>query len=81
MSTNRMTTPDDVPLPARRVVASYASHRDAEKAVQYLADSDEAYADDAARMLVGYPLPSRMRVQAPSTVRSGARARRPTPAT
>jgi hypothetical protein len=38
---NSIPTPthDDMPQPARRVVASYADYRDAEKAVNYLADN------------------------------------------
>lgn len=39
---------------------------------------DEEYADEAARMLSGYPLPSRVKVEPPSTVRTGARPPSPT---
>jgi hypothetical protein len=188
MNSGPTTMRDDTPQPARRVVASYASYRDAEKAVNYLADNrfpiehvaivgrelelvqqvtgrltaldaaargavsgamtgvligwlfaaftwfdpriasgwliidglwfgtlvgtlmglvmylvtksrrrfdavsmmqpeyfdvavDESYADDAARMLLGFPLPSRVRVAPPSTVESAVRPPRPTPAT
>jgi hypothetical protein len=42
---------------------------------------DESYADDAARMLLGFPLPSRVEVEPPSTVGSAVRPPRPTPAT
>ncbi len=42
---------------------------------------DDMYADDAARMLLGFPLPSRVKVQPPSTVESAVRLPRPTPAT
>jgi hypothetical protein len=42
---------------------------------------DELYADDAARMLLGLPLASRVQVESPSTVKSAASAPRPTPAT
>ncbi len=42
---------------------------------------DELYADDAARMLLGFPLPSRVKVELPSTVESAVRPPRPTPAT
>jgi hypothetical protein len=42
---------------------------------------DESYADDAARMLLGFPLPSRVEVEPPSTVESAVRPPRPTPAT
>ena len=42
---------------------------------------DELYADDATRMLLGFPLPSRVKVEPPSTVESAARPPRPTPAT
>jgi hypothetical protein len=42
---------------------------------------DELYADDAARMLLGFPLPSRVKVEPPSTVRSASPSPRPTPAT
>jgi hypothetical protein len=43
---------------------------------------DELYADDAARMLLGFPLPSRVKVEPPSTVEESAvRPPRPTPAT
>jgi hypothetical protein len=43
---------------------------------------DEDYADDAARMLAGFPLPSRVSVQPPSTVASAPpRAASPTPVT
>jgi hypothetical protein len=42
---------------------------------------DELYADDAARMLLGFPLPSRVEVEPPSTVESAVRPPRPTPAT
>jgi hypothetical protein len=41
---------------------------------------DELYADDAARMLLGFPLPSRVKVEPPSTVESATRPPRPTPA-
>jgi hypothetical protein len=188
MNSSPTPTHDDTPQPARRVVASYAGYRDAEKAVDYLADNrfpvehvaivgrelelvqqvtgrltaldaaargaltgavtglligwlfaiftwfdpriasgwliidglwfgtlvgivmglvmylitkprrrfdavskmqpayfdiavDESYADDAARMLLGFPLPSRVKVEPPSTVESAARPPRPTPAT
>jgi hypothetical protein len=39
MNSSPTPTHDDAPQPARRVVASYARHRDAEKAVEYLADN------------------------------------------
>jgi hypothetical protein len=39
MNSRPTPTYDDTPQPARRVVASYADHRDAEKAVDYLADN------------------------------------------
>jgi uncharacterized membrane protein len=39
MNSSPTTTHDDTPQPARRVVASYKSHRDAEQAVNYLADN------------------------------------------
>jgi hypothetical protein len=42
---------------------------------------DALYADDAARMLLGLPLSSRVTVQAPSTAESPVRSPRPTPAT
>jgi hypothetical protein len=42
---------------------------------------DELYADDAARMLLGFPLPSRVKAPAPPTVESAVRLPRPTPAT
>jgi hypothetical protein len=42
---------------------------------------DELYADDAARMLLGFPLPSRVQVEPPSTVNSTSPSPRPTPAT
>ena len=42
--------------------------------------ADESYADDAARMLLGFPLPSRVKVE-PPTVGSAARVPQPTPAT
>jgi hypothetical protein len=42
---------------------------------------EEGYADDAARMLLGHPLPSQVTVQPPSTVRTAPRPSRPTPAT
>jgi hypothetical protein len=42
---------------------------------------DESYADDAARMLLGFPLPSRVKVEPPSTVEPAVRPPRPTPAT
>jgi hypothetical protein len=184
MNRSRITPNDDAPQPARRVVASYSGYRDAEKAVDYLAENtfpiervaivgrelevveqvtgkltaldgamrgaltgavtglligwlfaifawydpaiargwliidglwfgmlvglamgllmywltksrrhfdsvtmtrpeyfdiavEEDYADDAARLLLGFPLPSRVRVAAPSTVKPAS----PTPAT
>lgn len=42
---------------------------------------DELHAEDAARMLLGFPLPSRVKVEPPSTVKSAVRPARPTPAT
>ena len=42
---------------------------------------DELYADDAARMLLGFPLPSRVKVEPPSTVKAAVPPPRPTPAT
>ncbi len=42
---------------------------------------DELYADDAARMLLGFPLPSRVKVEPSSAVESAVRPPRPTPAT
>jgi hypothetical protein len=39
MNSRPTPTYDDTPRPARRVVASYADYRDAEKAVDYLADN------------------------------------------
>jgi hypothetical protein len=42
---------------------------------------DESCADDAARMLLGFPLPSRVQVEPPSTVNSASPSPRPTPAT
>jgi hypothetical protein len=41
---------------------------------------DELYADDAARMLRGFPLPSLVKVEPPATLGSAARPR-PTPVT
>jgi hypothetical protein len=40
---------------------------------------DDMYADDAARMLLGLPLPSRVKVEPPSTIESTVRPPRPTP--
>ena len=40
----------------------------------------DTYADDAARMLVGFPLPSRVKLEPPPTFES-VRPPRPTPAT
>lgn len=42
---------------------------------------DELYADDAARLLLGFPLPSRVTVEPRSTLESTVRPPRPTPAT
>jgi hypothetical protein len=42
---------------------------------------DELYADDAARMLLGFPLPSRVPLEPPPTVKSASPTPRPTPAT
>jgi hypothetical protein len=42
---------------------------------------DELYADDAARMLLGFSLPSRVPLEPPSTVKSASPTPRPTPAT
>jgi hypothetical protein len=42
---------------------------------------DEDYADDAARMLGGLPLPSRVSVQPPSTVAPPPHRATPSPAT
>ena len=39
MNSRPTPTYDDTPQPARRIVASYADHRDAEKAVDYLASN------------------------------------------
>ena len=44
MNSRPTPTYDDTPQPARRIVASYADHRDAEKAVDYLAVSPAARA-------------------------------------
>ena len=39
MNSSPTTMRDDTPQPARRVVASYADYRDAEKAIDDLADN------------------------------------------
>jgi hypothetical protein len=67
-------------------VVSYKSYLDAD-AVSMMQPEyfdiavDELYADDAARMLLGFPLPSRVEVEPPSTVESAVRPPRPTRAT
>jgi hypothetical protein len=80
------TTTHETPQSARRGRRLIQSYLDADAVSmiqpQYFDIAvDELYADDAARMLLGFPLPSRVEVEPPSTVESAVRPPRPAPAT